>query len=101
MIRRPPRSTLDRSSAASDVYKRQVKAVLDYADNDNDLSRLIKNPNDTETWRELFTLLRIFHFVQGEGFLYRESGDDDCALSIRIAPPHMMQPFIDRDNKLV
>ena len=28
MIRRPPRSTLDRSSAASDVYKRQaVKAV--------------------------------------------------------------------------
>ena len=24
MIRRPPRSTLDRSSAASDVYKRQV-----------------------------------------------------------------------------
>src|SRR5678815_6172085 len=26
MIRRPPRSTLDRSSAASDVYKRQVRA---------------------------------------------------------------------------
>ena len=25
MIRRPPRSTLDRSSAASDVYKRQLK----------------------------------------------------------------------------
>ena len=24
MIRRPPRSTLDRSAAASDVYKRQV-----------------------------------------------------------------------------
>ena len=24
MIRRPPRSTLDRSSAGSDVYKRQV-----------------------------------------------------------------------------
>ena len=29
MIRRPPRSTLDRSSAASDVYKRQV--VADHA----------------------------------------------------------------------
>ena len=29
MIRRPPRSTLDRSSAASDVYKRQeVQAVV-------------------------------------------------------------------------
>ena len=27
MIRRPPRSTLDRSSAASDVYKRQDPSV--------------------------------------------------------------------------
>ena len=27
MIRRPPRSTLSPSSAASDVYKRQVKTV--------------------------------------------------------------------------
>ena len=29
MIRRPPRSTLDRSSAASDVYKRQAGWVGD------------------------------------------------------------------------
>ena len=28
MIRRPPRSTLSSSSAASDVYKRQVSAVV-------------------------------------------------------------------------
>ena len=28
MIRRPPRSTLDRSSAASDVYKRQLRGVF-------------------------------------------------------------------------
>ena len=28
MIRRPPRSTLDRSSAASDVYKRQAKMKI-------------------------------------------------------------------------
>ena len=28
MIRRPPRSTLDRSSAASDVYKRQMFSLL-------------------------------------------------------------------------
>src|SRR5678815_3968532 len=28
MIRRPPRSTLDRSSAASDVYKRQLQHLL-------------------------------------------------------------------------
>mgnify|MGYP003381576201 CR=1 FL=1 len=30
MIRRPPRSTLDRSSAASDVYKRQDLQLLDW-----------------------------------------------------------------------
>ena len=29
MIRRPPRSTLDRSSAASDVYKRQFDRYLE------------------------------------------------------------------------
>ena len=28
MIRRPPRSTLDRSSAASDVYKRQLEVLV-------------------------------------------------------------------------
>ena len=30
MIRRPPRSTLDRSSAASDVYKRQLYRGAEY-----------------------------------------------------------------------
>ena len=30
MIRRPPRSTLDRSSAASDVYKRQALERLTF-----------------------------------------------------------------------
>ena len=32
MIRRPPRSTLDRSSAASDVYKRQAFSDTLYAE---------------------------------------------------------------------
>ena len=32
MIRRPPRSTLDRSSAASDVYKRQAEDVAAVAE---------------------------------------------------------------------
>ena len=32
MIRRPPRSTLDRSSAASDVYKRQVQRLIRVSD---------------------------------------------------------------------
>ena len=30
MIRRPPRSTLDRSSAASDVYKRQIRDTVSF-----------------------------------------------------------------------
>ena len=33
MIRRPPRSTLDRSSAASDVYKRQTLIAKQKAPN--------------------------------------------------------------------
>ena len=33
MIRRPPRSTLDRSSAASDVYKRQHLGILRFEEN--------------------------------------------------------------------
>ena len=37
MIRRPPRSTLDRSSAASDVYKRQMIYIETPANPTNDL----------------------------------------------------------------
>ena len=39
-IRRPPRSTLDRSSAASDVYKRQGEVGVD------DARLRLKQPND-------------------------------------------------------
>ena len=42
MIRRPPRSTLDRSSAASDVYKRQAYGLQkEYAKSIDDISRCI------------------------------------------------------------
>ena len=34
MIRRPPRSTLDRSSAASDVYKRQITITVEQVENE-------------------------------------------------------------------
>lgn len=77
-------------------HKLAIKSTLDYADNDSDLARLIEYPNEKETWRELITLVRIFYNVQGEAFLYRESGDDNCALSIHVAPPHMMTPFIEK-----
>ena len=41
MIRRPPRSTLDRSSAASDVYKRQRHDGLRAANDDPVLPALL------------------------------------------------------------
>ena len=39
MIRQPPRSTLDRSSAASDVYKRQLKNFI--SPNPSTLNKII------------------------------------------------------------
>ena len=47
MIRRPPRSTLDRSSAASDVYKRQAQAqkiatvVLQFGEKNPGMARVM------------------------------------------------------------
>lgn len=75
-------------------HRLDVSKTLDYAPDDNDLSKLIKNPNDFQTWREFITLLRIFYFVQGESFVYRESGDDDCAISLHLAPSHFMNPVV-------
>ena len=40
MIRRPPRSTLDRSSAASDVYKRQTQILAGLADRELETTAL-------------------------------------------------------------
>ena len=59
MIRRPPRSTLDRSSAASDVYKRQAVNVSDiYAmnatPNQVTVSIAISNRFSVEALEELY-----------------------------------------------
>src|SRR5678815_6200473 len=43
MIRRPPRSTLDRSSAASDVYKRQLPGRVEAAARDRAARRTTDN----------------------------------------------------------
>ena len=74
-MRRPPRSTLDRSSAASDVYKRQVRAnnrsyyaegiqtVLDFNFITNDIShdinigfRYHKDEIDRFQWDDLYAM---------------------------------------------
>src|SRR5678809_1223805 len=64
MIRRPPRSTLDRSSAASDVYKRQVHTTW--------LHPTWGPPGERSTWRERWAALKdvwavaaLFLFVMG------------------------------------
>jgi HK97 family phage portal protein len=79
-------------------YRLYAKKALDYAPEENDLSGLIKNPNETQTWREFITLARIFYQVQGESFIYRESDDNDCALSLHIAPAHRMNSIIELDD---
>lgn len=81
-------------------HKVEVHKALEFADYDNDLARLLQQPNTKQTWRELITLFRIFYQVQGEAFLIKESGDDGCALSIEIAPAHLMTP-IRADRELI
>ena len=46
MIRRPPRSTLDRSSAASDVYKRQLILIDPPYEDKQDYRRVISALNE-------------------------------------------------------
>ena len=59
MIRRPPRSTLDRSSAASDVYKRQSVRRCVWWKN-NGLACQWTNDNDRDfyckVWVDTFTI---------------------------------------------
>ena len=49
MIRRPPRSTLDRSSAASDVYKRQI-LIKEGTDNINSITELKNYAAQIQHW---------------------------------------------------
>lgn len=66
---------------------------LDFAPDNSDLSQLLLRPNDYQSWNELIELFRIFYFVQGEAFLYRETTDfDDCAMSLHVAPANLMTP---------
>src|SRR5664279_6154526 len=67
MIRRPPRSTLSSSSAASDVYKRQVEVRDDHRlalhahDRGRDLAQMLEQRIGKEPARkgEMLELLRI------------------------------------------
>src|SRR5678816_1564279 len=65
MIRRPPRSTLDRSSAASDVYKRQTLFLLFI----NDL--LTSTSNSIHSYADDSTLHSSTHFNSAPSFASR------------------------------
>lgn len=82
------------SEKGAAFHRLYMQKALDYAPDTLDLTKLIVNPNPEQTWNELISLLRIFYFVQGEGFLFRESGDDNCAIAIYVAPAHNMHPVL-------
>lgn len=69
--------------------------ALDFVPDNNELAQLIDQPNNNQTWADLVELLRIFYFVQGEAFLYRETADDsDIALSLHVSPANLMEPVL-------
>ena len=65
MIRRPPRSTLDRSSAASDVYKRQGQYYAYYPDSTSS-SIDKKNVRDGHytVWSPTIWMLSLIHISE-------------------------------------
>ncbi len=78
------------------IYR--AKALEYIEDEDNDLLQLLKTPNKYQSWREMMELFRIFYFVQGEAFLYRETAlNSDIALSLHVAPANWMIPVFSDD----
>ena len=59
MIRRPPRSTLDRSSAASDVYKRQDLKVYETGDVYSEVLALEKKDFETRFYKSFTEIKKI------------------------------------------
>lgn len=78
-----------------------ITKALEFNDT-SDLAELLQRPNESQTWREFIRLFRIFYFAQGEAFMYREAGDNQCATALYIAPAHLMTPVFggDLDNPL-
>ena len=65
MIRRPPRSTLDRSSAASDVYKRQISYLANVnADKGSGIIGGYASENTTQAIPFYVDTSNNFHYVE-------------------------------------
>src|SRR5665648_677215 len=74
MIRRPPRSTLSSSSAASDVYKRQNNKfkgiVMPHCA--RDLYLFIKKEKDIPIKKISYQILRGVYYLHSHGIIHRD-----------------------------
>lgn len=79
-----------------------VNKSLDYAPDSSSLSKLIKKPNEQQTFRQLNELLDIFYFAQGEAFLVRDTEiNSDIPVSIQVLPANLMKHKYDkREDKI-
>ena len=90
------KSAVPINAAKGKIYR--AKALEYIEDEGNDLLQLLKTPNNYQSWLEMMELFRIFYFVQGEAFLYRETAlDSDIALSLHVAPANLMTPVYSDD----
>lgn len=87
------------STPAEHVKKQLYIKSLNYADENSKLSKLLKNPNPLQSWRDLTELMRIFYFTQGEAFLVRETPmDSKLPTEIYTLPPYRMKHGVDKDG---
>ena len=94
MIRRPPRSTLDRSSAASDVYKRQGYAItrnLMEGETDTLSPTSTYKPSAAITflYKDRFETGNSFHSVESETELTTTTSVTDVFEGLRLSLIHI------------
>ncbi|GHE34839.1 phage portal protein [Sphingobacterium griseoflavum] len=74
-------------------HKIYVTKALEFVDGENDLQKLLDQPNSKQTWRELTEMARLFYNTQGETFFYRDTPlDSDIAMHLYCAPANLMMP---------
>lgn len=75
---------------------------LRFLEGESDLLNLIERPNSYQSYAEMMELFRIFYFVQGEAFIYRETAkNSDIALSLHVAPANLMTPIYSSDAERI
>ena len=90
MIRRPPRSTQSRSSAASDVYKRQLLVM------ENAWSRTSRSQRNftgllLSTWRFSHQVVAVISVVNcGVSTIFAGQSDDVCPIVVPARPQELV-----------